>query len=288
MSARRLRTLATAIALAVALLVPVSAFAATAPAAGGPIDVQAWNDNGTLVVVTALTIPETTKLPTTVRIPIPAGSQVQWAGEVLGGDPAADPARTYAIKKSPVGGEYAEFTVESTRSAQVDTNLSVVQTTGTTTSAAFDWVQSVSSPVVSISLRAPAGATNVVLAPKPTSSPEFNSAGEALYSGDPLVLKPGSTTHVALSYTAAGAGTGGSAKSAGGSSSLIYFLIATLVVVAGILVVVLVRQRENAAAPSPAPEARDARRPQGAVPTQPAEESKDADDSDWGFDDSDE
>ena len=72
-------------------------------------------------------VPETTKLPTTVRVPVPEGATVQWAGEVLGGDLSADPARTYKMIKSPVGGQYAEFTLGAdAQSAQVDADMAAV------------------------------------------------------------------------------------------------------------------------------------------------------------------
>jgi len=290
------RSLATTIAgllLTLAFAAPASALSAKAPAAGGPLDVQAWPENGTLVVVTALTIPETTQLPVTVRIPVPAGAQIQWAGEVLGGDPAADPGREYKVKKSPAGGQYAEFTVETTRVVQLDSYLPVIKTDGANVSAAFDWIQSVTSPSQTFSIRAPKGATNVVITPKSSGTPETNAAGETLYPGDSLQLKVGSTTPVSLAYTQGSTATAGTITSTSGKSqSLLYFIFATLVVAAGILLVVLVKQRERANAAPEAPErpVRRAKKPD----TSAAARSKDkrdchddADDDDdgddWGF-----
>jgi len=278
------RSLATTIAgllLTLAFAAPASALSAKAPAAGGPLDVQAWPENGTLVVVTALTIPETTQLPVTV----------------LGGDPAADPGREYKVKKSPAGGQYAEFTVETTRVVQLDSYLPVIKTDGANVSAAFDWIQSVTSPSQTFSIRAPKGATNVVITPKSSGTPETNAAGETLYPGDSLQLKVGSTTPVSLAYTQGSTATAGTITSTSGKSqSLLYFIFATLVVAAGILLVVLVKQRERANAAPEAPErpVRRAKKPD----TSAAARSKDkrdahddahddADDDDdgddWGF-----
>jgi len=285
------------LALTFAIAAPASAFAAKAPAAGGTLDTQAWPENGTLVVVTALTIPETTKLPATVRIPVPSGAQIQWAGEVLGGDPAADPGREYAIKKSPAGGEYAEFTAETTRSVQLDSYLSVVKTEGARVSAQFDWVQSVTAPSETFSMRVPKGATNVELAPKPSGDAETNDAGETLFSGDTMTLDAGSTTLVSIAYTTGGAAP--AAPAAGGSGrSLLYFIFATLVVVAGVLLVVIVKQRERGRVADDGAAARSATRTRerskrteasaGAADADVGEADDDGDSADWGFIDSDE
>ena len=233
-----------ALALALAFALPTHAFAAgSTPVANGVLELQAWPENGSLVVVVALTAPPTVALPVTVRIPVPAGAQVQWTGEVLGGDPNLDPSRVYKIKTSPVGGRYAEFTLETTRAAQMDSVLPVLKTTGSDMSAAFDWIQSVSSPSMTFSVRVPTGATNVRIAPQPSAAPDVGSGGQTLYSGDPMSLTPGSKTAVSVAYTL-GAATGATPASANRGSSLIYFVVSALAVVAGILVVVLIKRRE--------------------------------------------
>ena len=233
-----------ALVLALALALPTCALAAgKAPVANGVLELQAWPENGSLVVVVALTVPPTVALPVTVRIPVPAEAQVQWTGEVLGGDPNLDPSRVHKIKTSPVGGRYAEFTLETTRAAQMDSVLPVLKTSGPDVSAAFSWVQSVSSPSMTFSVRVPTGATNVRITPRPRAAPDVGSGGQTLYSGDPIPLTPGSKTAVSVAYTL-GAAAGAAPASANRGSSLIYFVVSALAVVVGILVVVLTRQRD--------------------------------------------
>ncbi len=168
------------------------AAAAGAPEAGGDLDLQTWSEAGQLIVVTAITVPETVKLPTTVRIPVPEGATVQWAGEILGGELSADPARTYKVIKSPVGGQYAEFTLEQTRSAQVDSAMAVVKVEGDVTSAAFEWIQSVSSPLTSFSVRVPANASNPQITPQPSGQPDIECRWRAAVLGQSGQARVGS------------------------------------------------------------------------------------------------
>jgi hypothetical protein len=180
--------------------------------------------------------------------------------------------------------------VETTRLAQLDSYLPVIKTDGANVSAAFDWIQSVTSPSQTFSIRAPKGATNVVISPKSAGTPETNAAGETLYPGDSLQLKLGSKTPVSLAYTQGTTATVGATTSTSGKSqSLLYFIFATLAVVAGILLVVLVKQREAANADAPVAAERPVRRakkPEANVAARSADKDDaddDADSDDWGF-----
>jgi hypothetical protein len=236
-----------ALLLVSSLIFPIVASAAvSAPPAGGDLELQTWPENGDLVAVIALTVPANVKLPATVRLPVPAEAAVQWAGEVLGGDPNLDPSRPYKLKTSPAGGRYAEFTIETTRSAQVDSVLHVLKTNGADVSAAFDWVQSVSSPSVTFSERVPSNATNVRVTPPPVGAPDFGIVGQALYEGNPTQLAPGTKTRVSLAYTSSTT-TGTPPAPIGQGESLLYFAVTVLAIVAVILVVVLVRQGQRQA-----------------------------------------
>jgi hypothetical protein len=278
------RTLAI-LCLAAALAVPASAFAAAAaaPDAGGNLDLQTWPESGQLIIVTAVSVPETAKLPATVRIPVPEGAVVQWAGEVLGGELSADPARPYKIIKSPAGGQYAEFTIEQTHTAQVDAAMPALTVNGAKTSATFEWIQAAASPFTSFSVRVPGSATDVNISPKPTGAPDTNAAGESLYSGDPLKLEPGAKQTVSFSYT-----TGASKPASPASSvdSLVIALGAALAVAIVALIVVVARQKRESA---PAAEAPRQKRSASASTkaAEPKADSGSTSDSDWGFDDND-
>jgi hypothetical protein len=272
-SARRgVVALAAGLVLAVALGSPTAGLAAgvNAPEAGGVLDLQTWVESGQLVIVTAIAVPESTKLPATVRIPVPDGAAVQWAGEILGGDLSADPARPYKIVKSPAGGQYAEFTLEQTRSAQVDSQSSTVTVDGAKTSAAFEWVQS--------------NASGVKITPEPSGAPDTNSNGERLYSGGQMTLTPGQTQNVAFSYSTVVAGP--STASTDPVRSLVIVLIIALVAAVAALAVAVARQRKGAVPAQPGPATSQG--PSAKVQTaadKPA--SGTTADEDWGFDDAD-
>lgn len=199
----RILLVSLAVALGVAIAAPAFGAQATPPKAGpGVIDVQVWPnaEPNRDVTVISLTLPDSAKLPVTVRVPIPPDYQVLWAGEILGGDPSRDPARKYTVVNG-VGGTAAEFVMQKARTAQVEAVGGQVVRKGDTYSIESPWVQSVASKVTGISVRMPAGAAEVSITPKPTGPPDRNSTGEALY---PLVSKPfklGEVTTVAASWT---------------------------------------------------------------------------------------
>ncbi len=62
-------------------------------------------------------------LPAQVRLPVERGAQIDWAGEVLGGNPSADPRAAYQTEQA---GEYDTivFTLKQARRGQVEYGLS--------------------------------------------------------------------------------------------------------------------------------------------------------------------
>lgn len=273
------------LALALSVVSPVTGLAAgaKAPEAGGPLDLQTWVESGQVIIVVAVNVPESTRLPATVRIPVPDGASVQWAGEVLGGELSADPTRTYKIIQSPAGGQYAEFTLEQTRSAQVDAQLASATVDGANTSATFEWVQSAASPSTSFSVRVPQGASGVKITPAPGGPPQTNSAGESLYAGESVVLAPGEKQTVSFSYSN---GSSASAVAAPASqlSSIVTALFVALALAVVVLIVALTRQRRAAASPAPtAVASRGASDVPQASQEKPSGQA--ASSEEWGFDD---
>lgn len=283
MGRSRFAAILIAVLVALSVLTPAFALGATtkAPEAGGSIDLQAWAESGQLIIVTAVALPDSVKLPATVRIPVPEGATVQWAGEVFGGDLSADIERPYKMIKSPVGGQYAEFTLEQTRTAQVDSDMAAVTEDGAGMSASFEWVQSVASPGTSFSVRVPARATAVKVVPAPAGAPDTNAAGEHLYSGDEIKLEPGQKQTVSFNYSTAAAGQGDAPASS--LNSLVTILAIALAVAILILVVLVVRQRGARIVVEEPAGKRDARTGPRAATSK--SEAGPASDDDWGFDD---
>lgn len=249
-----------AIVLAGALAGPAFAAQATTPSAppaappaasgppvttdaGGPVDVQIWpaQEAGKTAVLVAVELPPTAKLPAIVRVPLVAGTSVEWAGEILGGDPNADPERPYVLKNG-VGGTFAEFTLTKSHRAQVDSIGLPLTAKGTVSSVAVTWVQSVNSTLTAISVRIPAGVFEVKIKPAPSGAPTQNAAGESLYVLNPQTYKLGQTQDVSVSFNSQPA----SASPGIAATPVLIGLGVAIVIAVVVLFVVVARQRQAA------------------------------------------
>jgi hypothetical protein len=209
--------------------------ATPAPLAQGPFSVQVGPNQdpgqpGKLIVIMSVNLSPDVPLPARVRIPIPPGAMVTWAGEVLGGDVSADPQRTYTLHDGVGGAQYAEFTMTQSRRGQVDTVAGPLTVKGAAVSAQLSFVQSAPSTSTEFAVRIPANASNVKIDPAPSGSPETNSTGESLYYVGTQSLPIGTKLALSISYTQGAAST--SKPLASSSSSLLMLL--------GILLVVLI------------------------------------------------
>lgn len=234
-----------AVALTFALCVPGVALAEVAHPAGGSLDVQIWPQGGETTVIVGLDVPASVKLPTVVRLPFPPGSRVQWAGEILGGDPASDPLREHKVPKNADGGEYAEFTLTKSHRAQIDTTGLPLTSDGATFSGKVSWIQSVDASATTISVRIPPNASDVRITPAPDGAPNRNETGEALYTLPPVALTQGKTQEVTFSYSV-GAPRAAASNSSSTNGVVIALGVALGVAVAALLVL-LARQRRTPA-----------------------------------------
>jgi hypothetical protein len=240
---RRVRWLIVASLFASLAFAPVGAQAA-APLADGDTDVQLWPgaQPGQLIVIVSVTLPETTELPATVRIPVPDGMRVDWAGEILAeGDAANDPQRGFTLGQGE-GGQYAELELSESRMGQIELSGLALAVDGSVSSATLRYVQTVPTGVVSFSVRVPAGASSVIIEPAPALEPSRNATGESLYTLPSFELEPGAAQSVSVSYSS-GQATAQSTGAGGISSTLIGVLVALLVGAVILLAVVLKRQR---------------------------------------------
>lgn len=231
-------------ALFAVVCVPTMAIAEVAHPAGGSVDVQIWPQDGETTVIVALDVPSSVKLPTVVRLPFPPGAQVQWAGEILGGDPSADPMREHKVVKNAGGGEYAEFTLTKSHRAQIDTKGGLLTADGSTFSGKVEWIQSVDASATIISVRIPSNATDVRITPAPDGTPDRNDEGEALYTLPPAALSQGKTQAVTFSYSINAPVA--AAQSSSSSDGLFIALGVALGVAVAALLVLIVRQRSAA------------------------------------------
>lgn len=246
----------------VAWAAPSAATTATAPLATGDIGIQVGpaEDANSTVVLVDLVLPKSVKLPARVRLPIPPGANVMWAGEILGGSASADPERSFTTAQGR-GAQYAEFTISQSHQAQIDTRGLPRAINGATVSTAIEFVQSVPSSSTSFSVRTPPGATDIQISPPTHGTPDTNAAGEHLYLMATRALALGDKVPVTVSYR-----TGGSAGSSANQTMLVLVVVVALIAVVIALVVV---QRARSAASAAAD----------------AGEAQFGEDSDVGFDD---
>jgi len=236
---RALRSLVFAALLVASLVVPSLAVAAPV-SAGGPLDVQIWPQDGQTVVIASCQLPEGTKLPVLVRIPVVPGAKVEWAGEIFGADVSSDIAREYRLVDG-VGGQYAEFYLTKSLHGQLDSVATTLGVSGTTISTAVDWVQSVESSQTVFSVRLPAGLSAVKITPAPDGKPVENDSGELLYELPSQTLPVGGAQKVTLSYSTVPA----SEPETGLSANTIVASLLGVLVLALVALVIVVRRRTS-------------------------------------------
>lgn len=231
--------------LAACLLLAIPAQALAAPSADvAPMDVQVWPgaEPGQLLVIVSTFLPEGTKLPATVRIPVVAGMKILWAGEI-GGSGSNDRQVQPTIKKG-AGGDYAEFQVTQFPQAQVEFGSVPLSQTAGGFSAEVGFVQTVPMESTSFSVRLPAGVSDVKIDPAPAGTPDRNNVGETLYTLPSKQLKAGDKQVVSIAYRTQSSQP--STASTTSRSTIMGLLLGLLAAAVVVLVVVLMRQRSSA------------------------------------------
>ncbi len=206
-----------------------------------PVQVQVWleAEPGATVMIVGSGLPTDTPLPATVRLPIPDGAQLIWAGEIGGAGPESDVQVAATIVDVP-GGKAVEFTVSQYRVFQYEAYVAPPVTQGDRITTAFDWTQSLPFASLSVAWRVPAGTEDLQLSPDAPGSPQTNEVGERLYTLATVAPTVGDVLTFSASYARAGAVTSG-----GGIDPLTIVLILLAIAVL-VLLVVVATQRSRA------------------------------------------
>lgn len=227
---------------------PAASASSTAPVAEGPIDGQIWpgEEGPQTAALVDITLDPKVRLPARVRIPVPSGAVVQWAGEILGGDPNADPERAFTLHSGSGGGKYAEFTLSVSHRGQIETNGIPLTANGTVLSTQVEFVQSVPATSVTFSVRIPAGVTQVKIDPSPSGPPSINtSTGDSLYLLALVSLATGAKTTVKITFNTSP--TGATQTSAPSLTAVYIVLGVLLVALIAIVVYLFARERASSA-----------------------------------------
>lgn len=239
---RRSALLSFAIAAAVCLTA-TGVVAAPVSLENAELWVQLWPEGepGTNVVIVGVHLPEGTALPATVRVPIPEGSTVYWAGEIVSADAGTDIQRDFTIVDTD-SGKAAELTLETTLSVQVDATFGTIEIDGNDLISKLQWTQSVASSGTMFAVLLPRGTGDVTIEPAPPGEPQENEAGERLYTLLPAVLQPGSTYPITVTYRRAGVESDESAP----APTILWVLGGLLLLAVVVLVAVIALQKRQA------------------------------------------
>lgn len=240
-----LRRLLVTFLFAAALVAGLPAAAgAAAPVVSGEVDVQLWPgaEPGQLLVIVGITLPETTKLPATVRLPVPKGMKLGWAGEIATSTAAQD-IQAKPVTKKGVGGSYVEFEMTKYPIAQAEFTGLALKVSGEDVKTEVEFVQTAPASLTGFAVRLPATASKVKIKPAPSGEPNRNSqTGELMYTLPSKQLKEGGAQTVELKYSTALPDTGGPS-----STTIALGVLGGLVVLALLaLAVVVMRQRRTA------------------------------------------
>ena len=213
------------------------------PATWETVDLVVHDNQGKQLLMVAGQLASGTALPAEVQLAVPAGLEVQWAGEILGGDVANDPAVTYTIAKSGDSDVYS-FKLTKSRTAQIELAIpGAVVPSGSRYAGTLKWTPSQDVPTVQMGFRIPQGAeiatpiAGAKLEPGPTGYSYYRTTINDANAGQPIAFT--------FSYTVPVAAVG-AATSSGSSTAPVAAIVAVLlVVVAGFVFAVSKKMRSQ-------------------------------------------
>ncbi|MHB1341718.1 MAG: hypothetical protein ACYC77_06435 [Coriobacteriia bacterium] len=206
-------------------------------------------DTNTMQVIVNVVLSPETPLPATVQVPLPTGATILWAGEILGGDPNADPVRETSVTAG-AGGQIVSFTLQEQRVAQVEAQLPAAQVSGSTVTAPLSWVNTTEEGTYTFSVAFEAGASDIKITPPAAGQPLTNELGESLHTLTPVRLAQGQSFDLSVVYK-----RGGTKPVSSGGGANVPLIVAIVALVAAViaLVVVLTRQRSGVTGPPAQP-----------------------------------
>jgi len=230
-----------AIVLAFAILPSATAFAAPIPWRGVDVTLHAEQSGGVMLVSGEMT--ETVPLPAEAEFSVPAGSSIQWIGEILGGDPSADPELTY-IKTTVDGADIYRFTLTKSRNAQIEVLTSGFLFDGSLYNASLAWTPAQDVPEVRLIVRVPQGAQ--VATSSPGGSLQPGDSGYSYFAKTFPNAKAGDQLDLTVGYTLPAAGSEPAATGASDAGTIGLVVLIALVAAAAIALVLVLGRSKGA------------------------------------------
>jgi len=224
-----------------AALVSPAASALAAPAAWQSVDVTLYSETSASTLMVSGELPASVPLPATAELSVPAGSEVQWIGEVLGGPSSADTALKYA-KLMSGGSDIYRFELTKSRVAQIEVLAATpVPFDGKTYSPSVRWSATQAVPKVNLRVRVPQGAQIVQQIADAKMEP--GESGFSGYTKTFTTVKAGDKLDLAFAYTAPIALAPTTPTASSSSSLVVPAIVAVIAILAGLLLVRSVRQK---------------------------------------------
>lgn len=179
------------------------------------MDVILHEDSSRGVLLVSGTLPKDAPLPAEVALSVPSDAQIQWTGEILGGDPKNDPSVT-PVKSTIDGADVYTFTLTKARIGQIEAVVPPASREGTASVASIAWVSPQDVPEVCISGRIPSGST----ISQPVDGAELTSGsdGYSYYSKTFTGVSAGDRLDLTFAYTAPATAPSSSAAPVGTSA----------------------------------------------------------------------
>lgn len=214
-----MRTLIRLAVLGIALALAVQASPVFAvPGNWSWVDVTLQAEQQQPMLLVAGTLPESVKLPYEGELAVPAGTQIQWAGEILGGDASKDPTMKYSKVSSEGGMDRYRFTLTKSRTAQIEGLLmGATSSNGAEYLTKVSWTAPQPVPEVRINARIPSSARIVRASDGAALQP--SDGGFSYYSKTVKDVAAGQTIDLDFSYEIAAAGASGAGSATGRSDS---------------------------------------------------------------------
>lgn len=234
------------VVLAVSLVLSLAApaFAAEKPVAWEIVDVTLHSEGTSSVLLISGKLPDSVKLPATVQLSAPAGSQLQWAGEIIGEDPSKDPEVKPEVTTGEVSDVYT-FTLTQARLGQIEViHPEVLRFDGTGYAANIAWTPPTDVGELRLNVLIPANGQVGQLAEGLKAEPAPN--GQSYVRKSITEAKAGEPVDLAVNYTLVAPQTGTAAS--GGSSNVAFILIAILFGAFAVVAFMAVRGKTRARA----------------------------------------
>jgi len=239
------------ITLVVALTITSTSAALAAPVSWQSIDVTLHREDAGGVILISGDLPDSVKLPAKAELAVPAGSEIKWIGEILGGPAADDPDLTYT-KETVKGLDLYAFTLTKGRTAQIEiASGSASLFDGSVYTSNISWTAAWAVPEVNLTVRMAQGSKIV----QPADGAEFaeGASGYSFYTKTVKNVKAGDKLDLTFTYTAPAEGAAPApvvTKNDMGPD-VTALLVFVLIVAAIMAVVVVSNQRKKRAAAEP-------------------------------------